>query len=1157
MVVDFSKIDLSERPVLILKNVTGVPIGVLGYATNITADIKYDETSTIEFDIPAGVDNEPTPHYDSVIGMRIVELQDVGQFVLINPKETGDGVKKIKSCTGYSLEYEFTFKKITLESATYNFWNPTTPDSTLLGIILEMMPSWSVGDVDEGLVGKYRTFEISDENLYNFIKGTIQNSYNCIFDFDTFNRKINVKDASSSVPTSPIYISNSNLASEITVEEDTESIVTRLDVNGADGVDIRDVNPSGTNQIINLDYFMTTDNFDQTLIDKYYAWKESYENYRLPYYNLSVEYVLQVMRKATEQAALVELESERTVLENEQAVIIQSIARDLLPQSKLDDVNARIAAKQAEIDEKNKEIENVQTQADSIYSELTAINRAANFKSYFTDGEYIQLDRYLKDDSVSESSFVAQTTDSYTDSDVGSKISGKKINISDANISYVVNSSSKEIFDVTGGKIKSDFVDAEIIRAAFEKSSNGSFIMTAYLGEGKTGERTFPKGCISLTGTVSSVEHDMKADEETPSMSTGSKLGVIVEEAYLYFTQNTSEYEKRAVAWDLLDYGNEILTKISQPSYTFSVTSADFLSLEDFVEFKNKLRHGEKLYVGISEDETLEPICIGVNINFDSPSDLTLEFSDTYTSGDSSFLLADLLEQSVSMGKSVDLSKYTYSAFMDSGASTKVKDFMSTALDVSKNAIMSSKEQAISWGDSGIRLRKWADNAHTTYDPKQVWLNNNSILMTGNNWATAEIAIGNFYDKNLGDCWGVVAPNLVGTLIAGSNLVIESAKEDGGVAVFKVDAEGCTLHNSNLSVTNEDTNTQILLDPMHGLMIGKYPLVDNEGNVNDDNKLFYADTEGNLTLKGKIYATDGSFSGNITALSGYIGQPSEGWTIGSSSIYNGKKSFSDTTAGVYMGTDGISLGEGANYIRANKNGYLLANNVNISGHIEANSGTIGGCEIADGVLQVGDANITNLNASKLTSGTISANMISGGTIDASDVTIKNLNASNITAGTLDCSNLNISNLRADSISVGKINADQLNGLPASQITSGSFDTARIPGLSCSKIVSGTFDPVRIPDLSADKITTGSLSADRIKGGTLQGTAINIGGSQFTVSTSGNVYFGTGALNVYGHGRYYTGQTFTMTFVRNVSAAVVVSKIELTYVQGLCVGWSSV
>lgn len=944
MVVDFSKLDLREPPTLILKNMTGTPIGVLGYAMHISADIKYDETSVIEFELPAWVDGKPTPHYDAVIGMRVVDLQDVGQFILVNPKETGDGIKKIKACKGYSLEYEFTFKKLSLSSATYNFWNPVTPDSTLLGIILEMMPSWHVGSIDSALVGKYRTFEVSDENLYNFIKGTAQNSYNCIFDFDTYNRRINVKDASSTVATNPVYISNTNLAKEISVEENTENIVTRLDVNGADGVNIRDVNPSGSNQIVNLDYFMNTDNFTQALIDKYCAWKESYENYQLPYYNLSVEYALQIMRKTTEQAALVELESERTVLENEQAVIIQGIARDLKPQSDLDDVNTRLAAKQEEINAKAAEIKEIETQAAEIYSELVTINKATNFQSYFTVEEYLQIDRYLKDDAVSESSFVAQTTDSYQDDDVGNAVSGKAIAVSGANITFVTNTRDKDIYDIKGGRITADFIDAEIISAAFEKSPNDSFVMTAYLGTGTSGDRSFPKGCISLTGTVSSVTSDVAADADGSGLKTGTALNATISDGYLYFTMNTSEYEKRAVAWDLFEYGNGILQKISQPSYTFSVTSANFLCLDDFVKFKNQLKHGQKIYVGISEDETLAPICVGVKFSYDNLTELTLEFSDTYTSGDSSFLLADLLEQSVSMGKNVDLNKYTYSAFMDSGASTKVKDFMSAALDVSRNEIISSKSQAISWGDSGIRLRKWANDAKTEYDPKQVWLNNNSILMTSDNWATAELAIGNFYDENLGDCWGVVAPNIVGTLLAGSNLVIESVKQDGGVAVFKVDAEGCTLHNSNFSITNENTNTHILLDPMHGMMIGKYPLIDNEGVVDDTKKLFYADTDGNLTLKGTIYATAGEFTGEVSATSGYIGDALEGWTISSNAIYNGKPAFSSQDKGIYIGTDGISLGDATNYIRANKNGFLLANNIEATGKITATSGYIGNGE---------------------------------------------------------------------------------------------------------------------------------------------------------------------------------------------------------------------
>lgn len=1196
MIVDFSKLDLQEQPVLILKNTAGVPIGTLGSAMNITADIKYNEASVLEFEVPAQVDGIDTPYYDAVIGMRIIELQDIGQFILINPKEVGDGVKKIKYCKAYSLEYEFTFKKLSLASSTYNFWNPVTPDSTLMQIILELMPSWSLGYIDSELVGKYRTFEVSDENLYNFIKGTIQESYNCIFDFDTMTRRINVKSAKSTVPTNPVYISNGNLAEEITVEENTENIVTRLDVNGADGVTIRDVNPMGTNQIINLDYFMNTDNFDAALIEKYWSWKDTYKNWQQQYYNLSVEYALQVMRKTTEQAALVELEYEMTSLENQQAVIIQAIASNLEQQSSLNAINRQISSKQSEIKAKKAEIEDIEADAAAVYAQLVEINKLTKFESFFTKEEYLQLDRYIKDDAVSESSFVVQTTDSYTDEDVGNSISNKKISISGASISKVTNAQKKDIYDIKGGRVTSDFIDAEIISAAFERATNNSFVMTAYLGTGTTGDTKFPKGCFSITGKVSAVSHDLAVDSEAPDMMNGTKLSVTVASGYLYFTRNTSEYEKRAVAWDLFEYGNEILTKISQPAYTFSITSSNFLGIDEFVKFKNKLRHGEKIYVGISEDETLVPICIGLKFEFASPDSLSLEFSDTYVSSDSSFLLADLLEQSVSMGKSVDLNKYSYSAFMDSGASTKVKDFMTTALDVSKNAIMSSKEQAISWGDSGIRLRKWRDAAHTEYEPKQVWLNNNSILMTSNNWATAELAIGNFYDENLGDCWGIVAPNIVGTLLAGSNLVIESAKQDGGVAVFKVDAEGCVLHNSSFSVTSDNTNSHILIDPEHGFMIGKYPLMKANGTIDDSKKLFYADTNGNLTLVGTIYASAGEFTGRITATSGYIGQPSQGWTISSSAIYNGKPSYSSNTQGIYIGTDGISLGNASNYIRASKSGYFYANNVSISGHITATSGEIGGCEIENGTLKVGNANITSLNASKITAGTMSADRISGGSIDASDVTITNLNASNITSGTingdninvtnlnasniksgtLNCNNITVTNLRADSITVGKISASQINGLPASQITSEQFNTQRIPELNCSKITSGTFDPVRIPNLSANKITsgtldannvtvknlsassitTGTLSASRISGGTLSGCAIKIG-SYFSITTSGVVTLGyIDDFKVYGYcstrgWARYTGISDSIPYMNNT-----IDQWLLHVVSGIVVGYGN-
>lgn len=1153
MVIDFSSLDLREQPVLILKNTTGTPIGVLGAAMRVAADIKFNEASVLEFDLPAVSDGEAIPFYDDVIGMRIVDLFGIGEFILMNPTEVGDGVRRVKSCKGYSTEFEFTFKKITLEQATYNFWNPVAPKDTVLGIIMELMPTWSIGHVDDSLIGKYRTFEVSNENLYNFIKGTAQTSYNCIFDFDTYNRRVNVRDVSGSVITQPIYISNNNLASEISVEENTENIVTRLDVNGAEGVDIRDVNPSGTNQLINLDYFMTPTNFDEALIGKYHSWQERVANLQMPYYNLSVEYALVIMKQMTQSAQQRELENERTALENEQAVVIQSIAMGLMGQTDLDEVNQKIQNKQDEISAKVSEIDDTKREAQEIYDQLKQINELAAFDHAFTQQELLLLDRYIKDDAISESSFVAQQADSYSDEDTGNGIYDFDIDVVGAVITKTVSENGKEIYSVQGGTVSAGNITAQIIHAALERKTSGEIVMSAYMSKGTYGDTQFPKGCFSVTGVARSVTGNFAPDPQTPELASATEIALQVESGYFFFTKNTSEYERRAVAWDLYEYGAEVLKKLSQPAYRFSVTSANFLCLEDFEEFRKKISLGHKLYVGIGEDETLSPICIGVRFTYDAPNDLTLEFGDTYISSDSSFQLADLLEQSVSMGKSVDANKYTYSAFLDSGASTKVKTFMNSALDVSKNAILSSKDQAISWTESGLRLRKWADDAHSEYLPHQVWMNNNSILMTSNNWQSAELAIGHFYDENLGECWGLVAPNIVGTLLAGSNLVIESAKKDGGVSVFRVDADGCVLYNSSFDIVSQNNITQISLDPQFGIVIGDYPVyttseatrgAEPEKIVDTDKAKFWVDTQGNLFFEGTLRATTGEFSGKVTALEGYIGQPSAGWAIGNTYIYNTKQTFGSTDEGVYIGVDGFSLGDAAHYIRATRGGHLSANSATITGHIEATSGVIGGCSIENGTLTVDGANITsgtintaripNLSAEKITTGTMSADRISGGQIDATDVNIVNLNASNITSGTisaskiqggtLDASTMTVSNLRADSISVGQLTAEQIQGLPASKVVSGQFDSARIPNLTAAKITSGTFDPVLIPNLSAGKITYGTLDGNYVN-------VTNLNASNITTGTLDGKWISGSLSNLDTvYATQVTGTTVTATYL---------------------------
>ena len=135
----------------------------------------------------------------------------------------------------------------------------------------------------DALKAEYRTYEAND-NLYNFLMSTVQASYNCLFSFDTQNNSISAQHARSlrdfdeaDYPDiDPVYISFTNLAREMEIQEDTGGMFNCLDVNGADGVDIRGVNPIGTNKIYNFDYIINSPELFEMrdgFIEEYETWQ--------------------------------------------------------------------------------------------------------------------------------------------------------------------------------------------------------------------------------------------------------------------------------------------------------------------------------------------------------------------------------------------------------------------------------------------------------------------------------------------------------------------------------------------------------------------------------------------------------------------------------------------------------------------------------------------------------------------------------------------------------------------------------------------------------------------------------------------------------------------------------------------------------------------
>lgn len=858
MKFSFSNYKLTDRASAILLTPDEKTIGMLSNLIDLSASIYYNETSSVSFEISDTVNNIKTPFYDDVVGMNIVDIrvgdERLGRFILTEPEETNNGIHRIKSCKAYSLEYEMTYKKVFFEEGTYNFWNPVTPDSSVIGIILSYLPAWSIGEIDESLIGKYRTFTVSGENIYNFIKNTLQKTYQCIFDFDTYTRKIYVRPADADVDSTPVYLSSNNLAKEIKLKENTEGILTVLDVNGADGVTIRSVNPLGTNKIYNLDHFMTEKYFSIDIIDKWTAWKTLFDASAEQYYQLTIQRVLKtseilLLENQINKAKEVDLAS----LENERAVYIEYIAS-------LSNTSGAEYQKYAQIlDETNEEIERLQEriraleerlteenqEKDVITESLREINASVAFSAFFTDDEMCMLNRYFKEDSLADSNFVYSEVQSYDNKDICTSAELTEVIITTDNKTEYEVSETRHGYSVTGGSIQVIFDGLEymlgsIVRADIAFMEDSRVLLTAFLGGGTVIGEEYPGGCMVLSGVCQS------SDELTFTASDVS----------FYLTQNTTDYQKYSVEKELYEFGVNSLNQLAFPSYTFDITSANFFMMDTFLSFANAISLGSKIYLELSDSNVIEPIFIGYKISFDNPDDLDLIFSDTYTVSDKAFHLVDLLEQSISMGHSLDTNRFSYSAFIDSGASSSVRDFMNSAIDASKNAVIAGSNMAVSIDRSGLHARKYKTDG-TGYEPEEIAIINNSIVFTDDNWKTAKMAIGQYDDPNLGRVWGIVAPNITGTLLAGQNLVIESVKKDGETAVFKVDGDGAVLHNAKFDIDNGVSH--IVLDPVLGFGIGEYPVITDEDGTPAWDKTkakFWVDTDGNVNIRGIVEAKD-------------------------------------------------------------------------------------------------------------------------------------------------------------------------------------------------------------------------------------------------------------------------------------------------------------
>jgi len=258
-----------------------------------------------------------------------------------------------------------------------------------------------------------------------------------------------------------------------------------------------------------------------------------------------------------------------------------------------------------------------------------------------------------------------------------------------------------------------------------------------------------------------------------------------------------------------------------------------------------------------------------------------------------------------------------------------VNTFINSALDAAVNNVVSGSAQNMTLTTSGLRGRQMLSDG--SYDPKQLWMVNNMLAFSDDGFQTAKLAVGEISLPGGGTGFGVVGDYLVGRILAGNSLTITNDS-----STFSVDGGGATLTNAILSV--ENSKNKIFLDPINGIRIQG-----NAGGTWTDR--FYADTSGNIHIKGILEAATGTFAGALSAATGTFA----GALSAATGTFRGTLS---AATGTFSGT--VSAG---NFTGGTISGAVIQGN-SISGNT-ISGGTISGGAISGGT--IGSANLSSCN----------------------------------------------------------------------------------------------------------------------------------------------------------------------------------------------------
>lgn len=358
--------------------------------------------------------------FDEIENKRLVEFQYMGWYQVneVQVLQEEDSVYRKKSVKCLSLENELVDKRLDYIEGVYSLYDVLDTEYSLLHIIASRT-NWKIGHVDNELIGKKRTFDIDSTKIYNFLTKDVSKSFECIFIFDTYSRTINAYKLSAYGTLTNIIVSGENILKSYEQVSKGEEIITKMRVQGASGVDIRDVNPTASNDLINIDYFLNTKWMSQSLIDAYKQYQVAYQNVLTSYNTKRTLLKNQLAELAILKAQLNDLEGLKKAQEEIQGAYIQlyngtpprgtnEYTLYLNATNNIASYVGQIALKKSDIKAKEIQINATKITLEDIGTNLSMSNYLTSaqldeLELFFIEGETYQDETFVVTDNMSDS----------------------------------------------------------------------------------------------------------------------------------------------------------------------------------------------------------------------------------------------------------------------------------------------------------------------------------------------------------------------------------------------------------------------------------------------------------------------------------------------------------------------------------------------------------------------------------------------------------------------------------------------------------------------------------------------------------------------------------------------------------------------------------